>query len=154
MYILTRNVSNLSSAASNTGTFQWRLERWKQSFAISRSTVEWLFGAPFGPTSVNRGGGLLQSFAHGAFMNAAENIGYLGCFLLILLLVSPLFGKVEIQSAASKAHVTLIFVSIVYGLTYGIARPRFALLGIFVAYNAQSRILNKDSNLSKDMKIP
>ena len=95
----------------------------------------------------------MQVFAHNAFINAIEKIGYVGCFVLILLLISPLFGKAGIQSATGKAHATLIFASIAYGFTYGIPRPSFALLGLLIAYNAQKQILIKDSNLTKEIKI-
>lgn len=151
-YVLTKHITNLSAATSNTDTFEWRVDRWVRSFAIPRSAIQWIFGATFGPTPVTGADGPFRVFAHNAYVDLIENIGYFGCVLLILLLIRPLLAPNLIHSAAGRTQVTLILASLVYGFTYAIPRPSFVLLGILVAYIAQQHTMFETSALNDESK--
>ena len=144
--IIAHNNSVLTEAASSTGTFDWRVRRWKSSMATSRSIVEWVFGSVLGPTPVTN----LKNykiFAHSTYVNQIEFFGYLGLLLLFLIF----FVLWRIQSKYTSLGVALralILSGVLYGLSYGITVMTFCGFALLCANNEKESWFQDDKDLA------
>lgn len=108
----------LQRSLSDQTTYAWRVERWRQSFAIGRTNLQWLFGEAFGPTPasvVDPSNGL---YAHSLVVWAVETTGAIGCALAILVILLCCLRPSQLR-AGSWTLVTGV-TALGYGLTYGL----------------------------------
>ena len=86
LWVATSGNSILSRASNDTGTLEWREERWIESLSLVRSTTEWIFGSLLGPT-VSTAPDTFQTSAHNMYVSAIELYGILGLVLLLVMLL-------------------------------------------------------------------
>lgn len=89
---IIRSQGALASSASNTETFDWRVENWTEKLTDPRSFFEWLFGATFGPTPVAQPDPdlVFNVSAHSIYVETVTVLGLVGLVLLVLVMISAL----------------------------------------------------------------
>jgi len=135
LVLIVRNDSVLIGASSSTGTFDWRVKRWKSSMTTSRSLIEWILGSVAGPTPVtNRND--YKIFAHNAYIHQIEYFGVLG-LLLIFAIFIVLWSIHKSNSKIGVAIRSMVFSSLFYGVSYGITVTTFSVLTLMAIYSDQ-----------------
>ncbi|NBP66354.1 MAG: hypothetical protein EBU66_17125 [Bacteroidetes bacterium] len=130
------SVSQLRISSKSTNTLEWRFTRWVDSFKVSRSNLEWILGAVFGPTPVQRQEGPeFKVFAHNAYVATIESFGIVGFLLLIAFLISRFESRSEhIYSVSSNMFLISAFI---FGFFYWIEPSYWLILGIYSASSLQ-----------------
>lgn len=126
------SVSQLRVSSTSTNTLEWRFTRWVDSFKVTRSSLEWIIGAVFGPTPVQRQENVeFRVFAHNAYVATIESFGFVGFLLLIAFLISRLeSGSKHKYSVSSNMFVISAFI---FGFFYWIEPSYWLILGLYSA---------------------
>ena len=101
----------------------------------SRTLLEWIFGSIFGSNPVTSEGKFLV-YAHSAYIDQIEFVGYLGLLLSFSILLGSLFifkGSYNFNLIGKM----LVFATLIYGYTYRFPYVVFCFIGILFS------ILNK-----------
>lgn len=90
-----RLTDQLRESATNSDTFEWRLESWKRSLAQDQSVATMLVGLPVGSgfLRIDTAEGTYTAFPpHDEFINEYLRVGILGTVLLLLIVTRPIYG--------------------------------------------------------------
>ncbi len=126
------SLSQLRISSKSTNTLEWRFTRWADSFKVTRSNLEWILGAVFGPTPVQMQEGVeFKVFAHNAYVATIESFGIVGFLLLIAFLISRFESSSE--HTYSVASNMFLISALIFGFFYWIEPSYWLILGIYSA---------------------
>lgn len=127
------SVGQLRVSSKSTNTLEWRFTRWEDSFKVTRSTLQWILGAAFGPTPVQRQESVeFKVFAHNAYVATIESFGFVGFLLLIAFLFSRLATKSK-HNHPVPSNMFLIS-AFIFGFFYWIEPSFWLILGLYSAF--------------------
>ncbi len=134
IWFISRNINALAESSQNTGTFNWRTKRWKDSLSITRSFMEWIFGAVFGPNSVTQS---FQLTSHSEFITKIEYLGIIGLvitFLLFMILLRYRGG----EKSLNNLQKIMVGSAFLYSFTYSTPISFFVLVPVIFKINLRS----------------
>jgi len=151
--------SQFEDSATNSGTWNWRVEAWQHYIQDDPQTVpSVLFGQPLGSGYVrfdSAAGGFEEAPPHSEYVTEYLRVGLVGLLFLFAFVLRPLLGLGVLQRTnplalfPSVSVWCLIVIGIlVYGVTYSYDSSAIALIGI-----ANSALLSARSCPEKEIEI-
>jgi hypothetical protein len=139
-----------SASVSNTNTWYWRVSGWQEFlFDSDQTPFTVLMGKPIGSGwwRIDPESHLAQTAPpHSEYVTEYLRTGMIGLFFLKCFLLGPLIalwrGRKEsfmIIYPCSSIWVVVVFITLVYGITYSIEPESYALLGIASAIAFRAR---------------
>jgi len=143
--------SEFSASASNANTWHWRVNGWQEFlFDSDQTPFTVLMGQPMGNGwwRADTESHLVQTAPpHSEYVTEYLRVGIAGFIFLILFLLGPLIGfwrarrdRIETNYPCASIWLVVIFITLIYGITYSIEPESYALLGIgsAIAFRARS----------------
>ena len=126
---------SLSHAASNTSTWDWRLERWHNVWAThaARGPLAILFGSGYGHAWVSGAVGVWEVSPHNGFIQIAVRIGLVGALLLFGTYAAVLLRLGRVKNDTNRLLQILTIGVLVYFIPYSESIFSGLLLGFAVA---------------------
>lgn len=144
-----RTQQQLSSSASNTDTFEWRIDNWTEKLTTARPPWEWLVGSTFGPTYLTdpaSDGVRFKLEAHNMVVDMITWIGLVGLLLIIVVVVSTLRTR---SSIATDGMFTVPIMALL-GYSFFYSWPAWTWIIVGIALQSRppsSRSREGDANL-------
>lgn len=130
------SLASLGQSARDGRTWSWRVERWGDSMSISRSSIEWLVGATFGPTPASLPTRFLTS-AHSEYVDGIESVGLVGAAAILALLLAARRGRVA--SSPAPIGLVLCFAFLGFGVAYQLPPWAWVVIGVLLSSTSATR---------------
>jgi O-antigen ligase len=133
--------SQFEDSASNSGTWNWRVEAWQNSISDDSQTIpSMIFGLPFGSGYVrfdSTTGGYENLPPHSEYVGQYLRVGVVGLVFFLAFLLRPLLRLYELQRKepfalfpSASVWCLIVIGVVVYGTTYGYDASAIALVGV------------------------
>jgi hypothetical protein len=151
--------AQFEDSATNSGTWNWRVEAWQHYIQDDPQTVpSVMFGHPLGSGYVrfdSAVGGFEEAPPHSEYVTEYLRVGIVGLLFLLAFLLRPLLSSCALQRTnplalfpSASVWCLIIIGILVYGVTYSYDSSAIALAGI-----ANAVLLSARSHPEKETEI-
>jgi hypothetical protein len=127
LLFVVKNISFLSTAASDSGTLTWRILRWQGSLGQSKTNLQIVFGEIIGRTESIIVAGL-DVAAHNMYVSLFEKFGIFGLLVFLVILIPSRIGS-NSTPKFKNLDLVLTLTLVVFGMFYSF--PYLAILILF-----------------------